>query len=248
MFNLLKLWLGSIFYLLFKIPKMISIRFTRDEIQKRDKSFLFINNYASFILKILNIKISIENEEYLKKLLLDENVIFISNHSSILDPFFIFKYLKSPTSFFVAGEYNYIEKIPFVGTLIKEMNNIFVNRENIREGVRSISKAQKVLKNNMNVFIFPEGEISHRLTREKMASFKPGPFSLALRSKKTIVPITICGGEKIQFKVSLFGKINSGSVSIYINNKIPYENIKSLSSVELAEYTHNIILKKLKEC
>lgn len=67
---------------------------------------------------------------------------------------------------------------------------LFLDRENAKEGLKTILKAIEYVKNGISIFIFPEG------TRNKgeelsLLPFKDGAFRIATKTGCPIVPVSL---------------------------------------------------------
>ena len=94
-----------------------------------------------------------------------------------------------------------LENIPedhpvlFVGTpitlIMEEIHCLFLDREDPRQGLKTILTAIDYVKSGISMFIFPEG------TRCKVEGtflpFHAGSFKIATKAKVPIVPVTIVG-------------------------------------------------------
>lgn len=110
--------------------------------------------------------------------------IIISNHLSLMDYFavlFTFPFRKIRT---LISEVVYNHK--FVGFLCSMMDNILVHRE--RSDLSFMADAEKTLKKNGVISIFPEGHLSKD---GSVDTFKPSAVYLALRTGAPIVPMYI---------------------------------------------------------
>ncbi len=174
-----------------------------------------------------------------------ENVQYISNHNSMYDSLITAVAVKNRHSYFIADEFSFLLKVPIVGNLMRFMHSIFVDRSNLRAGIKSIKQGVQNLKEGLNLVIFAEGEISKYVLKpgqKYIGDFHAGSFKPALITKKKIVPITIVGSDKIHNSRSLFTRVNKGHVKVIIGEAIDVHLNESLTAVELAEITRNQIL------
>lgn len=244
MINNIKLWFFSIWFVLKNIPLIVKVRHSSTVKDKKRKSEIFILKYMNYIIKKLKITVEVRGEENLK---FSQNSLFVANHSSMLDPYFIINAIQKSCSFFIAGEFSYLDKIPLIKDITIPMENIFIHRDDFRTNISSLKDAAKRLEKGNDLFIFPEGEISHLISDEKIGAFKYGSFKPALVAKKNIQPITIIGSEKIQKKVSMFGPIKSGNVTIIIHPPVLYDDFKTKTTKEVSLEIHSIIKRSLYE-
>jgi len=92
---------------------------------------------------------------------------------------------------------------------------IKIDRSNMRQAALSFRKAAEKIKSGASVVIFPEGT---RSVDGKLQPFKPGLFSLALRSGVPILPVSINGSKDIIRKGSL--RVHRGKIRMVIGKPI----------------------------
>lgn len=117
-------------------------------------------------------------------------VIFMANHQSYVDV---------PALFFVPAQFKWMAdsdlfRIPVFGWAIAMAGYIPVRRGDGREAVRSLQKAERLLKQGVSVFIFPEGTRSHTGV---LGRFQSGGFRLAVETGVPIVPVVISGTRQL---------------------------------------------------
>jgi 1-acyl-sn-glycerol-3-phosphate acyltransferase len=114
---------------------------------------------------------------------------------------------------------------------MRNLHCLFLDRQNIREGLKTILKGVELVKSGISVCIFPEG------TRNKAADtflpFHEGSLKIAEKGKVPIIPMTIVNSAGI-FE-DHFPKIKKATVvieygdPIYIDS-LPKEERKNLGS------------------
>ncbi len=124
--------------------------------------------------------------------LLQKTQLFVANHRSLLDPvlLYVFIYKKcNVRPVFVAKKELKESKIGFVLDLI---DTIYLDRENLREGVKTIETQIGCLKNNKSIVIFPEGQ---RNEEPDILEFKSGALEAAYKTMVPIQPIVLAHAE-----------------------------------------------------
>ncbi len=240
MINILKIWFFTIIFLLRNKKQVREINKENND----QKSFELIQEFSVYILKKIDIKTSIIGEENLNE---NDNVLYISNHPSMIDAFILLTFIKTPNSFFIADSSKIILKLPIIKHIFKRMNNVFINRQDMRSGIKSLKEGTKNLNDGFNLVIFPEGQISQVISNDVVGNFKGGAFKTALDAKKDIILISIIPDINIQKKPSIFGGIRSTNVKVIINKRIPYLEFKDYKTSEIAKYTQSIIKKNIEE-
>lgn len=123
----------------------------------------------------------------------DRKVLFVANHRGIYDVMITFTTIPVTylTSFVAKKE---LEKVPFLAWWMKIFNCAFIDRENIREGVKSIKKAIEDIERGWSVFIMPEGT---RNKGEGVLEFKGGSFKIAERTGIPVIPVAITHTDEV---------------------------------------------------
>ena len=81
-------------------------------------------------------------------------MLYVGNHRSYFD--ILAGYVSVPSLMgFVAKKE--MEKIPLLSTWMKLVNCLFLDRENVKEGLKTILQGINQIKNGISVWIFPEG-------------------------------------------------------------------------------------------
>ncbi len=196
---------------------------------KRNEKFMF--KYINLFGKAGNLtagnKIQIIGEEKLTK----DAALFVANHESYFDLFNIVALTKTtPIGFLAKKE---LKKIPIVSTWMAYAQSEFLDRDNLKAQVRSISNASKTLKLGHNIGVFPEGTRS----QENM-EFKVGSFKVAQKAKKTIQPLTLVNTSAV-FEQQ--GKIKSAKTFIIVHDPIPYEQYKDRKLNDVAKEVEVLI-------
>lgn len=157
------------------------------------------------------------DEEAIKNLERTDGIVVVGNHQSNLDIPLINGYFPMDLGFVAKHE---MEKWPFYGTWMKKSHCIFLNRENPREGIKSIKKAVGIIKSGYPTVIFPEGE---RSLSGEIINFKKGSFRLATDTEGIIVPVTVKGTYDIQRRGKLSMKMGQ-KIKLIIDKPIHVKN------------------------
>ena len=102
------------------------------------------------ILKITGVKVTVIGEENVP----DEPVLFIGNHRSFFDILLTYSRCKRLTGYVAKDS---MEKIPLLSTWMRYLYCLFLNRENPKEGLKTILQAIEYVKKGISICIFPEG-------------------------------------------------------------------------------------------
>jgi 1-acyl-sn-glycerol-3-phosphate acyltransferase len=141
---------------------------------------------AHFGLRLVSVKVHVEGRERFDP---SGTYIYMFNHVSNLDPPVLIPLVPRRTSVLLKKE---LMKIPILSRAMKMASFVAVDRSNREAAISSIGRAVDVLRDGVNISIFPEGT---RSRDGKLLPFKKGPFHLAMESGVDIIPVTIHGTE-----------------------------------------------------
>lgn len=232
------LWyLKFVFGLIMQIPnlkKAEKIKLTQGEEEYNDFVYTTVSSWAMKRIKDSGAKITVHNQERIPT---DKNVLFISNHQSDFDIAIFLAMVKKQKGFIAKIE---LEKVPILGTWMKSINCVFMDRKDLKQSLETILKGIKLLKEGKSLVVFPEGT---RSKSDTMGDFKAGSFKLATKSKVPIIPVTICGSYKIMEGNKY--KIKPASVDVYIHEPIYTDALTKDELSALPETVKTIIQNKL---
>lgn len=192
-----------------------------------------LQSISHHVLKKSKTNASIEGKENIP----EEPCLFVSNHQAIFDTFLLIASIDKLTGFIAKKE---IEKIPLIGSWMKQINTVYIDRKNIREGMKAINRGVENLKNGYSMIIFPEGT---RSLKSEMAEFKKGSMKLALKANVPIVPITIDGTYRV---LEVGNQVSGNSVKIVFHKPVYLEDLSEADKKNLSQILHDVIESGLK--
>ena len=141
------------------------------------------------VLFVCGTKITVYGAENVPK---DRSVLFTGNHRSIFDILILYVNTNRPTGLISKKE---LAKVPIFNVWMSFIGCLFLDRDDIKQGLKTILKAVDMVKGGMSMAIFPEG------TRNKeegtFLPFKGGSFKIAEKSGCEVVPFTVIGAASI---------------------------------------------------
>lgn len=173
------------------------------------RRFQHYRAWARRILFCAGIKIEITGLENIEK---GKSYVFVANHSSYFDIPAVFVAIPQQMRIMYKKE---LEKIPLFGWYLWASDFIPVERQESSSARRSLSKAMRLVREDVSVLLFPEGT---RSVDGKLQEFKRGAFILALKSGKELVPLTIIGSHKLLPKGKIY--FTSGKINLIVEKPI----------------------------
>ena len=141
-----------ILYLILSIPVfLVEWLIGKFNPQARDISSLRIVQWGfKVILKMTGVKVTVIGEENIP----DEPVLYVGNHRSFFDILLTYSRCKRLTGYIAKKE---MEKVPLLSIWMRFVYCLFLDRENPKEGLKTILKAIEYIKKGISICIFPEG-------------------------------------------------------------------------------------------
>ena len=231
LFNYIKFAIFQILGFLLSIPELIKLKINEKKYNSMEK-FRFIKSHAKRSLDLVKIKINVIGKEKVPK----EEVLFVLNHSSMLDSYILVSSIVKPVGVIIA-DVPIWKNIPIVSHWLNMMKCVYIDRENNREGMKSIIQASENIKMGQSMAVFPEGDLTWVKDPHALISdFKPGALKIAYKAKCPIVPMVIKNSRGTYNGYEPIGKINSGNVEVEYLDPI-YDHIENpkIKTKELAE-------------
>lgn len=174
-----------VLFLLLSTPLMLAEwilgKFNMDA---KNRSSLAIVNWAfRCCLKITGVQLTVLGEENVPT---DVPVLYVGNHRSYFDILLTYTRVPRITGYVAKKE---MEKIPLLSIWMRNLQCLFLDRDNIKEGLKTILTAIDKIKSGISICIFPEG--TRNKTPDTFLPFHEGSFKVADKTGCPIVPMVI---------------------------------------------------------
>ncbi|MBQ7565436.1 MAG: 1-acyl-sn-glycerol-3-phosphate acyltransferase [Lachnospiraceae bacterium] len=171
----------------------------------------------------------------------DRPVLYIGNHRSYFDILISGRKLYRPTAYIAKKDF---EHIPILCLWMKSLRCLFLDREDLRQGLKTVLTAIDYLKSNSrSVYVYPEG--TRNKTDAPLLPFKEGTMKISTKSGAPIIPVAISGSKDV-FEAQ-FPKLRPAKVVIRYGAPIYPDQLTGDDLKFIGKYTANIIEKMLEE-
>ena len=225
-------------YLILGIPVYLILRLIC-KINKKagDYASLRLVQWAfRVILKISGTEITVLGEENVP----DEAVLFVGNHRSYFDILLTYSRCKHLTGYVAKKE---MLKYPLLRDWMKALYCLFLDRDNVREGLKTILQAIDYVKEGISICIFPEGTRNKNEDELDMLPFHEGSFKIAAKTNCPIIPMAISGSADIW--ENHFPRVKKTHVILEYGTPIYIDQLEKEDKKHLGAYTQNIIHEML---
>lgn len=198
----------------------------------KDRSSLAIVNWAfRQVLRLAGTKVIVKGEERIPK---DTAVLYVGNHRSYFDIVMTYIRVPRPTGYIAKIE---MVKYPLLSNWMRNLHCLFLDREDVKQGLKIILAAIDKVKNGISICIFPEG--TRNKVNDTFLPFHEGSFKIADKGNVPIVPMAIVNAADI-FEDHL-PKIKKTTVIIEYCEPIYVKDLDKETKKSLGTYVSGII-------
>lgn len=122
----------------------------------------------------------------------DTAVLYVANHRSFFDIVLSYSLFPDITGYVAKKEMN---KAPILRLWMRHVRCQFLNRDNIKEGMKTILACVSQVKSGCSLCIFPEG--TRNKVNDTFLPFHEGSFKIADKSGAPIIPLTIVNSAAV---------------------------------------------------
>ena len=140
------------------------------------------------ILFISGVKVTVKGEE---NIIRDGSAMYAFNHRSYFD--ILVGYTTGPVPMAFVSKDD-LAHVPLITRWMKAMKCLFLDRDDIKQGLKTILEGVELLKSGHSVFIAPEGTRNHG---DELLEFHQASFKLAEKSHRPIVPVAMSNNDEI---------------------------------------------------
>ena len=191
---MIRLILVAVFLVLFPVLgiPLLLIEWVIGKFNQRAKdiSSLRIVQWAfKMILFLAGTKVVIKGEENVPK---NEPVLYVGNHRSYFDIVITYSRVPDLTGYIAKKE---MLRWPLLVNWMKNLHCLFLDRQDVKQGLKTILTAIDKVKAGISICIFPEG--TRNRVNDTFMEFHEGSFKVASKSGCAVVPMAIYNSAAI---------------------------------------------------
>lgn len=206
----------------------------------RDISSLRIVQWAfKVILWLSGCRLTVIGEENVPT---DEAVLYIGNHRGFFD--IVITYARCPrlTGYMAKKE---VEKVPLLSVWMRFLYCLFLDRDDIRQGLKTILAGIEHIKNGISICVFPEGTRSMGDNQTELLPFREGAFKISTKTDCPIVPFALTNTSAI-FE-DHFPFIRKTQVTLEYGKPFRPSELDKAGKKAIGSYTRNLITEMVKK-
>lgn len=228
-------------FLIFSYPLLIM----ENSLAKKDptaagtESTKIVRAMFRFFLKLAGVKLTVVGEENIPK---DQAVLYVGNHRSYFD--ILVGYVTTPGLLgFVAKKE--MEAYPLLRSWMCNVNCLFLDRKDIKAGLKTILEGIEKVKSGISIWIFPEGTRGKGEDEFDMLPFKEGSLKIAEKSGCPVIPVAMVRTADVFEKH--MPRLVPTEVTVYYGKPIILKELEPEKKKHAGAYTREVILEMLKE-
>ena len=240
MIRLLLVLFTLVGFLIFSYPFLVAqVSLGKKDPHARDlETIKVVRSVFKVLLKLAGVTVTVKGAENIPE---DTAVLYVGNHRSYFD--ILAGYTTVPTLLgFVAKKE--MEKIPLLRTWMVNVNCLFLDRKNIKEGLKMILQGIEKVKNGVSIWIFPEGTRNEGDLTD-LLPFHEGSLKIAEKSGCPVIPVAITGTAEV-FEDHL-PLIRPSHVVIRYGEPIFLKELEPAKRKFSGAYTRDVIISMLNE-
>ena len=201
----------------------------------RDKSSKAIVSWGFRCIAFLaGAKVIVKGQENIPA---DSAALFVGNHRSYFDIVLTLNHFPRVTGYVAKSE---MLRYPLLNIWMKNIHCLFLNRSDIKKGMKTILEGIEDVKNGISLCIFPEG--TRNKTPDTFLPFHEGSFKIAEKGDVPVIPMTIVNSAGV-FEDHL-PKIKRATVVIDFGKPIVIGELDRAERKNMGAHVSGIISEK----
>lgn len=147
----------------------------------RRVSLAIVSRAFRILMVLAGVRLTVKGVE---RIPVGEPVLYVGNHHSYFDTVISYSQRTSPTGYIAKKA---MRKVPILSIWMWFLDCYFLDRNDIKDGMRMIQTCTDKINEGVSFTIFPEG--TRNKTTEELLPFHKGSFKLAQRTGCAIVPM-----------------------------------------------------------
>ncbi|MCQ2385239.1 MAG: 1-acyl-sn-glycerol-3-phosphate acyltransferase [Clostridia bacterium] len=218
---------------------VISLFLPREEPEKH-RPFPARTVYATvdFICHLCGFRVRVEGKEKIPP----EPCVFIANHVSVFDPMLMMYGIRRKKWLFISKAENF--RIPIAGRFLRRARFLSLERNNPLNGLRTVRKAGKLVKEGYDMGIFPEGTRNRNPeNRGSLLPFKQGAGYAAVTGDCPLVIVALLGMNRVKPPYVCIPK----TVTLRVLDTVRAETVREWGTEKLTAYAETLLAEEVRK-
>lgn len=165
------------------------------------------------------------------------SVLYVGNHRSYFDIVLTLNHFPNITGYVAKVE---MLRYPLLNLWMKNIHCLFLDRSDIKKGMKTILEGIEDVKNGISLCIFPEG--TRNKTPDTFLPFHEGSFKIAEKGGVPVVPMTIVNSADV-FEDHL-PKVKKTTVVIEFQKPVMLNELDKTTRKNVGTYVSSLISER----
>lgn len=183
------------------------------------------------IARLAGVRLIVRGREKIPR---DGAVLYVGNHRSYFDIVLSYPLFPAITGYVAKIE---MRKWPLLNLWMRNIHCLFLDRKNVKQGLKTILKGVEEVKRGVSICIFPEG--TRNKVNDTFLPFHEGSFKIAEKGGVPIVPMVILNAAGV-FEDHL-PKVRKAAVVIEFEDPIYMDRLDKETRKHLGDYVSGVI-------
>lgn len=162
----------------------------KDERRQQEHSLGVVQAMFRLLIRITGSTVTVKGRERIP----EGAVLYAGNHRGYFDILVGYTSVPGLTGFVAKKE---MLRYPILSNWMRNVNCLFLDRKDLKAGMKMILDGINKVKSGISIWIFPEGTRSSGEDIMEMLPFKEGSLKIAEKSGCPVVPVAITGTAEI---------------------------------------------------
>ena len=231
--------LGSFLILGYPLLLMQNSLSKKDPTAAATESTNIVRFMFRLFLKISGVKVTVIGEENIPK---DTAVLYVGNHRSYYDILVGYATTSGLLGFVAKKE---MDKFLILRSWMRMVNCLFLDRKDIKAGLKTILEGIEKVKSGISIWIFPEGTRAKGKDETDMLPFKEGSLKIAEKSGCPVIPVAMVRTADI-FEKHL-PCVKPTEITVYYGKPIYIKELEPEQKKRAGAYTRDVICSMIRE-
>lgn len=211
----------------------------KDPTARGQESTKIVRFMFGLFLKVAGVKVTVKGAENIPT---DRAVLYVGNHRSYFD--ILVGYTTTPglVGFIAKKE---MRKFPILNRWMDNVNCLFLDRQDIKAGLKTILEGIEYVKSGISMWIFPEGTRARGKDELDMIQFKEGSLKIAEKSGCPVIPVAMVRTADIFEKHT--PRVIPTEVTVYYGKPIYIKELEPEQRKHAGAYTKEVIADMIRE-
>lgn len=210
----------------------------RDKQRQQEHSLRVVQAMFRMLIRLTGTTVTVKGRDRIP----EGAVLYVGNHRSYFDILVGYTSVPGLTGFVAKKE---MLRYPILSNWMRNVNCLFLDRTDLKAGLKMILEGIGKVKDGVSIWIFPEGTRSRGKDILEMLPFKEGSLKIAEKSGCPVVPVAITGtGEIFEQHIPF---MRPSHVTIEFGEPFYVKELPTEQRKHVGAYTQNRIIEMLKD-